>query len=551
MEQMRILVVDDKSLNRFVLINILEQQGYRDCYEAESGHEALSLAKQINPDLILLGTVKNQLSGYDIAPILKRRSKDIYLPIIFITGLDDEQSLARCLEVGGDDFMAKPFNKTILAAKIRAHQRTRVLSKKSYEQNQQLIFHRNSVEREHKIVEHIFANALDVDERVQKYIDYHLQPASNFNGDLLLFSASPAGGLYFLIGDFTGHGLASAIGALPVSQAFQTMSSKGLSIREMARTLNSILLTLLPDDMFFAAALVEISPCGTNFDVWNGGMPTLLAITQNGNIEQRFLSQNMALGILEEDEFSDQIERFVAKIGDRLIGYSDGVVEVTNQHNEMLSEQRLENWFMHNPSISVEKLFAKVFTFSEGLEANDDLTFVSFTCQPLSALEKTVHTSGMPFSLEIALEADVLQKRDPVLSIVNMLCSQTGMHALHSRLFTVLSELFTNALDHGVLRLESSLKHSEEGFEQYFFQRTEQLAALNVANISFAIEFIPSQRLLKIKVTDSGPGFDFQNHLDDHLNDNLFGRGITLVKELSDTIFYTEPGNCVEVTFNI
>lgn len=549
--QMRILVVDGDSLDRFLLINILEQNGYADCYEAQSGHEAISLSQRVNPDLILLGTAMRDLNGYDIAPILKQMAGDLYLPIIFITGLDDEESLVRCLEVGGDDFVAKPFNKTILAAKIRAHERTRLLSKKSHEQTSQLLYYRNAIEREHKIVEHIFANALNMDNRVLPFFDYQLQPASDFNGDLLLFSASPTGGLYFLIGDFTGHGLASAMGALPISKAFQTMSSKGLSIKEMASTFNTTLLTLLPDDMFFAAALVEISECGTRFDIWNGGMPALLAVNQSGQIEQRFLSQHMALGILTENEFSDDVQCFKAKIGDRLIGFSDGVVEATNQLNEMLSEQGIINWFSDQPNIAVDEVFRKIFAFSEGLAAKDDLTFVSFTCQSLQALNRSQQSDGMPFSIDVTLDARLMQTREPILDIVNMLCSQTGMHALHSRLFTVLSELYTNALDHGVLQLDSGLKHSEQGFDHYFATRTAELVALQEAKISISIHFQPQHRLLQVTVSDSGLGFDFQQQNNDHDHEKYFGRGITLLRELCDSVEYQGIGNSVEVTFTI
>ncbi len=283
---MRILIVDNDTLNRFLLIHMLEQQGYMDTFEAEDGAVAFELAKRIKPDLVLLDVVMPEMDGYEIATKLKKLAGNIYLPIIFITALEDEESLARCLETGGDDFVVKPFDKVILAAKIRAHSRTRLL-----EQNKQLSFYRNAIEREHKIVEHILANTLSIDKHFTRYLDYCLNPASEFNGDFFLASASPTGGMYFLIGDFTGHGLASAIGALPVSQAFQTMSGKGLSLMEMAGTINQTLLMLLPDDMFFAAAIVEINNTGKQIDVWNGGMPSLLLQDPSGKIVKRFASR--------------------------------------------------------------------------------------------------------------------------------------------------------------------------------------------------------------------------------------------------------------------
>ena len=138
---MRILVVDDDEVIRYLLVYMLEQQGYMDIFEAEDGTVAIELAKRIKPDLVLLDVVMPEMDGYEVATKLKKLAGDIYLPIIFITSLDDEESLARCLEVGGDDFVAKPFDKVILAAKIRAHARTRLLSKKSYEQNKISKYH--------------------------------------------------------------------------------------------------------------------------------------------------------------------------------------------------------------------------------------------------------------------------------------------------------------------------------------------------------------------------------------------------------------------------
>ncbi|MBL4630492.1 MAG: fused response regulator/phosphatase, partial [Paraglaciecola sp.] len=398
---MRILVVDDDTLNRFLLVHMLEQQGYMDTFEAEDGESAIELAKRINPDLVLLDVVMPNMDGYDVATSLKKSAGDIYLPIIFITALEDEESLARCLEVGGDDFVAKPFDKIILAAKIRAHARTRLLSKKAHEQNKLLSFYRNDVEREHKIVEHIFTNALSIDKSLTRYLDYCLNPASDFNGDLFLANASPTGGMYFLIGDFTGHGLASAIGALPVSQAFQTMSRKGLSLMEMAETINQTLLMLLPDDMFFAAAIVEINHTGRQLNIWNGGMPTLLLQDTSGKIIKRFEARHMSLGILESHEFESEVERYEMNFGDRLVAYSDGVVELENERNEMLGDEGIENWLSSQPDISVDGIINKATEYLGGMERKDDVTVVIFTSQPFESVANKSLAIKVPIKIII------------------------------------------------------------------------------------------------------------------------------------------------------
>jgi DNA-binding response OmpR family regulator len=548
---MRILVVDDDTLNRFLLVNMLEQQGYMDTFEAEDGAVAIELAKRINPDLVLLEVVMPEMDGYEVATKLKKLAGDIYLPVIFITALENEESLARCLEVGGDDFVAKPFDKVILAAKIRAHARTRLLSKKAHEQNKQLSFYRNAIEREHKIVEHIFANALSVNKSFTRYLDYCLNPASDFNGDLFLASESPTGGMYFLIGDFTGHGLASAIGALPVSQAFQTMSKKGLSLMEMAETINQTLLMLLPDDMFFAAAIVEINNTGKQIDIWNGGMPSLLLQDPNGKIVKRFASRHMSLGILESHEFESDVERYAMQFGDRLVAYSDGIVELENEEGKMLGDEGIEKWLNNQPDISVAGVVSKATEYLGSMQRKDDITLVIFTSQPIKPVQKKGDASKIPIKIVIELNAKHIKSADPVVDLVNIVTNQLSLYGIHSELFTVLSELYNNALEHGVLELDSELKQSEEGFFEYFTKREEKLLALEVASIVISAEYQPHENALVIRMKDSGKGFKQGDMTRLENIEKRYGRGISMVKELCESVKYTNKGNTVDVVFKI
>ena len=546
---MRILIVDDESLNRFLLSHMLEEAGYTDCYEAESGREALQLAEKIKPDLVLLDIVMPDMDGFEVAPKLKQIAGDIYLPVIFITSLDDHESLVKCLEVGGDDFASKPFDKIILTAKIRAHARTRLLSKKTYDQNKELKYYRNQVEREHAIVEHIFANALSINHRTKKFFDYRLAPASNFNGDLFLIEPSPSGGIYFLMGDFTGHGLASAIGALPVTRAFQAMAGKGLAVAEMASTINHTLLSLLPGDMFFASAIVEIGKSGEQVTVWNGGMPDLVVISPEGKLVKQFESLHMALGILDDHEFNDSVEHFEAEIGDRLIGYSDGVVELTNQEEKMLGEEALLQWLTAEPGISVSELTDKIEKFKGKAEQLDDITLVSYVCQKLD-LESKTKLAPLPFDISVNMTVDRLKAADPIHDLVMMVSSQSGMEVIRSDISTVLSELFNNSLEHGLLHLDSNLKSTTDGFFEYFEQRTSRLANLEKGNILIQIRYIPERKTLEIEVTDSGSGFDITKLKEAGLEDS-YGRGIPLVKELCRNVEYSRRGTHVKVDFEL
>lgn len=548
---MRILVVDDESLNRFLLTHMLQENGFKDCHEAETGEQALEMAEELVPDIVLLDVVMPGMSGHDVAPKLKKLQRDTYLPIIFITALDDEESLAKCLAVGGDDFVGKPFNRTILSAKLKAHARTRMLSKRAQKQNRELLFHQQHIEREHAIVEHIFSNVLTMNKRLTKFIDYHLAPASNFNGDMLLVERSPNAGLYLLLGDFTGHGLASAIGAIPVSRAFQTMAEKGISVGEMAETLNKTLLDFLPAGMFFAAAILEISESGKTFDIWNGGLPHLVLCGRDGKIKNRFHSNHMALGILDPEDFDKDSERCEAEYGDRIMGYTDGVIELINNDGEMLAEEGLEAWLESSPGINTERLMEMIESYRIKGDQADDITMFIYEMQELGLTRRIAELPKAPFNLKVEVDQSGFATVNPVSEIIEMLSGQPSFYGLRSNIFTVISELYNNALDHGILKLESDLKDSPEGFMEYFMERESRLEYLESGRIDISVNYFMAPPRLVFTIKDSGEGFDFSNLLSEADSDHNFGRGVALVKELCDGLEYSEEGTRVEAKFLI
>ncbi|MCW8107820.1 SpoIIE family protein phosphatase [Alteromonas ponticola] len=547
---MRILIVDDESLNRTLLHHILEEEGYKDCIEARDGYEALKLATQFSPDLVLLDVMMPGMNGFEVAPKLKSLYKGSYLPIIFITALDDRESLIKCLEVGGDDFVSKPFDRLILAAKIRAHSRIRLLSKRVDKQNQELLGFRRKVDREHTIVEHIFSNAIVNNQTVSRFFDYKVSPAATFNGDVFLCEANPGGGLYFMVGDFTGHGLASAIGALPVTRTFHALALKGVSICEMAYVLNEMLLQLLPPDMFFAAILVEVDASGTRLSIWNGGMPQMLLKSEAGELVRKFPSKHMALGILEQSEFDRECDVFDAQQGDQLFVCTDGLMEITNAEGKMLDEEGLERWYFASPHVTAEHLYQQARAYLGEAEPHDDMTIAIYRATPLYELKETIQLSTTPFEIMMILTSEDLKKDQALEALLDMINSQPGLNWIRSDLFTVLTEIFNNSLEHGLLNLDSRVKRSPEGFITYYEQREQRLAELEGGFINIVTIYSPEKKTLTIIVKDSGKGFDIENVKMPQLTSSS-GRGVQLVKELCESVEYSEGGTKVTLVMKI
>ena len=115
----RILVVDDNRLNRLRLHHDLLQRGFV-VGEAEDGRQALAAMRASQYDLVLLDILMPEMDGYETLAEMKRDATLRDLPVIVISALDEIDSAARCIEMGAEDYLTKPFNTTLLHARLRA-----------------------------------------------------------------------------------------------------------------------------------------------------------------------------------------------------------------------------------------------------------------------------------------------------------------------------------------------------------------------------------------------------------------------------------------------
>lgn len=115
----RILVVDDNDVNRDMLSRRLEREGF-DPVMAEDGIKALEKLKQGPFDLVLLDILMPGLNGYQVLEQIKTDPELRHLPVIMISALDEIDSVVRCIEIGAEDYLPKPFNPIILRARIGA-----------------------------------------------------------------------------------------------------------------------------------------------------------------------------------------------------------------------------------------------------------------------------------------------------------------------------------------------------------------------------------------------------------------------------------------------
>ncbi len=120
MESEKILIVDDISKNIQILGNILAQKDYHIAY-AQSGNQALNICKTQPFDLILLDIMMPGMDGFEVCAKLKSDPKTKDIPIIFLTAKADMESIVKGFEVGGQEYITKPFNSAELLARVQTH----------------------------------------------------------------------------------------------------------------------------------------------------------------------------------------------------------------------------------------------------------------------------------------------------------------------------------------------------------------------------------------------------------------------------------------------
>lgn len=161
--------------------------------------------------------------------------------------------------------MAKPYSAVILGAKIRAMDRLRRLQATVLEQRDQITRHHHHLLNEQRVAKAVFDKVAHSGCLNASNIRYLQSPYALFNGDLLLAAFTPSGDMHVLLGDFTGHGLPAAVGAMPLAEVFYGMTAKGYGLVEMLREMNAKLKRILPVDMFCCALLLN------EFSAWDGG----------------------------------------------------------------------------------------------------------------------------------------------------------------------------------------------------------------------------------------------------------------------------------------
>jgi DNA-binding response OmpR family regulator len=562
---MRILIADDNASDRLLLSKIISKQGH-EVLQAVNGEFAIQCYVKEAPDIILMDVIMPELDGKGAAKEIKRLAGEDLVPIIFLTSLVDAQSLADCLEAGGDDFLTKPYNHIILKAKIDAFVRMRKMHGIVQKQRDTIAENNRKMLQEQHVAKAVFDNVAHSGCLDATNIKYMLSPLAVFNGDVLLAARKPSGGMHLLMGDFTGHGLSAAIGAMPVAEIFYGMTAKGFDLRNILREINSKLKNILPVGFFCCAAVVDLSFTKRSVNLWMGGVPDCYLLSEHGTKLISIRSNHLPLGVLSNVQFDDEMTEYAMDFEDRLFMWSDGVIEARNDSGNMFGEERLQAVFDKDiaPDLLFEAVKESVSLFVGEAEMDDDTTIVELKMVDEAELEPSAlvlaqgaATTPSDWRIEYELGVDSLKNIHPLPLVMHIMMEVPALRVIGGELFTVLSELFSNALEHGVLKLDSALKSTPAGFSKYYNLREQCLSELKSGFVKINMTHVSKHGrsgIFKLSLEDSGEGFEYpkESHqrplkINSQVRsaDALSGRGIPLISSLCDSLKYLGCGNKV------
>lgn len=556
-----VLVADDTDTDRLILESIVKKEGHT-VITARDGIEAVEKYKELTPDIILLDALMPNLDGFGAAKEIKDLAGEKLVPIIFLTSLTDTESLVKCLEAGGDDFLQKPYNRVILQAKIKAFNRMREMHGTMLEQRDQIVQHNNHLIQEQTVAKQVFDNITHSGCLDAPNVKHYLSPMAVFNGDVLVAALRPSGSMMVLLGDFTGHGLPAAIGAMPLASTFYGMCQKGFALTDILREINQKLKSILPVGVFCCATLMEFNFRERTLVAWNGGLPDCLLYRNKTGEVEHIKSGHLPLGVLDNLQFKVNCQHYDLELGDRVYMWSDGIIEARDTSGEMFGEERLFDNF--TKASSAKTIFDDVLTsvqkFVGEEEADDDISLVEVNMvepqEVKSASMPTFNSNGpglMEWSLDFEVRPSTMRFFDPLPLLLNIITEVPGLRSHSGSLYTILAELYSNAMEHGVLQLDSKLKSTPEGFATYYQQRTERLETLKDGFVKFCFAHDTREwgGRLTMSIKDSGPGFPFEKNIDnEHKTSGYCGRGIPLIRSMCESLEYSGSGNEVKVVYH-
>ncbi len=373
-----ILITEDEETNRLILCHLIKSFGY-DIITAENGLDAIELLKDHRVDLILLDIMMPKMGGYEVLEHIKKESSLRHIPTIVISSIDEMESVVKCIEMGAEDYLSKPFNKTLLKARIGACLEKKLLRDQERDHRNQIEKLLNTIQSDLKLgstIQKLFLTNEDETKNIFKNIGFNVsifnKAPNTISGDFYYpkYIDSESAGIFFA--DVCGHGISAALISMRVLSIVSQLNSPVDKASDFMEMVNKDINDFMPTGRFVAANYLILKQDG--FIISNAAQPYPFII--NNNKIREIKIDSMPLG-QDVNATYYEVKGELAP-GDKLILYTDGIIEVLNKDGDLYGETRLQKCIEKhldcNVADMIECIIKDIKTFSDKETFDDDIT---------------------------------------------------------------------------------------------------------------------------------------------------------------------------------
>jgi phosphoserine phosphatase RsbU/P len=379
----RILVVDDNDDNRYTLTLYLDLEGYSKVETAQDGEEAIARLEVDAFDLVLLDVMMPKVDGYQVLTWIKGQPRLRDLPVIMISALNEMSSVVRCIELGAVDYLPKPFNPTLLKARLGATLEKKRLRDEIDEHLARLEEELNAARKlQMSMVPQSFpAPSADFP------IDLHasMEPAREVGGDLYDFFMTEDGKLCFLVGDVSGKGMPAALFMARAKSLIRIAtdlmrSANGTSAppADIIARVNRELCQDNGDMMFVTLFFAMLAPATGEVEFCNAGHNPPYHLNGQGAVAIEG-GKGIILGVNPKAVYATG--RLSLATGEGIYVFTDGVTEANNTAEELFGEPRLETALRAAAASGSAEIVKSVAEAVRGFVGNalpfDDITMLA------------------------------------------------------------------------------------------------------------------------------------------------------------------------------
>jgi len=368
----RVLIVDDVKANVDVLVQALS--GEYKLSVALGGQQAMDAVQRSPPDLVLLDIMMPDIDGYEICRRLRADESTRELPIMFLSSLEDVKDKARGFEVGGNDYLTKPFELLEVKARVRS-----LLKAKAYADAVKA-----AAERDLRIAREIQMGLLPANIAAQIQgtgLDVHavLEPARQVGGDLFEVLRLGPDRVLVAVGDVSGKGIPAALFMAVAMTLLRSMARQGHAPQEILRQLNDELLEQNPRGMFVTLQCMLFDLAARTVTCASAGHHGAIRIMPGETPRAVFTTAGRVLGLMPAEAIVG--ETLQLESGETLVLFTDGVSEAFDVNEELFGEERLlehlQDFAGRTASETTMSVLAAVRRHATGAKQSDDITVLS------------------------------------------------------------------------------------------------------------------------------------------------------------------------------